>query len=60
MPWTKAKIVSIVGTPHFLIKLVVALVLPVFASGGAAPPDKPSKIHLVSKILGKDFLSETI
>ena len=40
--------------------LVAVLVLQMVASGHAAPPDKASKIHLVSKILGKDFLSETI
>ena len=40
--------------------LVTVLVLPLIASGQAAPPDKTSKAHLVSKIVGKDFLSETI
>jgi len=40
--------------------LLALLILSASANGQAAPPDKPSKIHLVSKIVGKDFLSETI
>jgi hypothetical protein len=44
-----------------LIKLLtLILVVPVITSSPAATLDRTGKIHLVSRILGKDFLSETI
>ena len=39
---------------------VLALMLPALANGQPAPLNKPGRVHLVSKIVGKDFLSETI
>lgn len=40
--------------------LVLASLLPALTNGQAPPHDKTGKVHLVNKIIGKDFLSETI
>jgi hypothetical protein len=40
--------------------LVLALILPAVTHNQAAARDKTGKVHLVSKMVGKDFLSETI